>query len=146
QLVVYPIFRLTAFGYASRGVRPFLGDFRACLIRGIRSLGVEAMPGEPCGIYPGRAKRGAFGVSVGRGGLSAGAALYLAPHSEPSRSIVPCGVANQALVSLRELGVLLDWRECASQIVDNVKKSFLPIGDSAYNVTQFEGIEAVKGP
>lgn len=51
QMLIYPIFRLTEFGFPSRGVRPFLDRFSAGIVEWLEGLGLKAALGEPFGIY-----------------------------------------------------------------------------------------------
>ncbi|MCB9255342.1 MAG: lipoyl(octanoyl) transferase LipB [Bdellovibrionaceae bacterium] len=144
QMLIYPIFRLTEFGFPSRGVRPFLDRFSAGIVEWLEGLGLKAALGEPFGIYVDGKKIAAFGLSLERGVTSHGAALYLAPQQSAFKHIHPCGVPGQKTTSLLECGVRLSWEEVSAQIVETLKKSFLPDSDWAYNVGTLKNALRVK--
>ncbi|MCB0404591.1 MAG: lipoyl(octanoyl) transferase LipB [Bdellovibrionales bacterium] len=144
QMLIYPVFRLVDLGFPSRGVRPFLDRLSAGLIEWLVGLDVPATLGEPFGIYVGGKKIAAFGLSLEHGVISHGAALYLAPQHSAFEHIHPCGVPGQKTTSLLECGVRLSWDEVSAQIVETLKKSFLPDSDWAYNVGTQKNALSVK--
>ncbi|MEZ4749769.1 MAG: lipoyl(octanoyl) transferase LipB [Bdellovibrionota bacterium] len=144
QMLIYPIFRLVDLGFPSRGVRPFLDRLSAGLLGWLVGLGLKATLGEPFGIYVDGKKIAAFGLSLERGVISHGVALYLAPQQSAFEHIHPCGVPGQKTTSLLECGVRLSWDEVSGQIVETLKKSFLPDSDWAYNVWTLESALSVK--
>lgn len=124
QLLVYPSIKLAQWGYGSRGVRRFVDDFRSALADSLASLGAMTKPGDnPYGLYAGDGKVASFGLAVEHGVTTHGAAIYIEPQSGFS-AIHPCGVPDQRIVSLRELGCGTDWPDVAQAVEMAMKKHF----------------------
>jgi lipoyl(octanoyl) transferase len=109
QRVAYVMLDLSRRG---RDVRCFVHDLEEWLIRALALLGVagERRAGR-VGIWVARADGGgedkiaALGVRVRRWVTYHGVALNVAPDLAHYRGIVPCGVAEHGVTSLRALGV-----------------------------------------
>jgi len=126
QIVLFPVVRLRDLGLGRHAISPFLEAFR----RGVRAFlgerGIEtSSAGGPFGLYVGRAKIASFGISVRQGIVSHGVAVYLTPQNEGFRWIHPCGVPDQALTSIAELGGRTDWPEAAQTLVNRVAESLV---------------------
>lgn len=106
QRVVYVMLDLAARG---RDVRAYVQGLESWLIAALAQLGVEARrePGR-IGIWTGagsaEAKIGAIGVRVRRWVTLHGAALNVDPDLSHFGGIVPCGIADRGVTSLRALG------------------------------------------
>jgi len=101
QLVGYPIVRL---GGAGRGVRAYVGALETALVRVAAAFGIAAAsaPGHP-GVWVGREKLAAIGITVSRGVAYHGFALNVAPDLAYFDRIVPCGLADAGVTSLAAL-------------------------------------------
>lgn len=109
QLVAYPILDLRE---ARLGVVDYVRRLEEVIISALRAYGIEA--GTVCGltgVWVGAEKIAAIGVRVGRpvgtGGwvTTHGLALNVDVDLGWFRKIVPCGIADKGVTSMRELGV-----------------------------------------
>jgi lipoyl(octanoyl) transferase len=100
QLVAYPIFSSLV---RRSGVRKFVHDLEEVMIRVSRSCGVTAdrRSGLP-GIWVGSRKVGAIGIAVRRGVSLHGFALNVNLDLQPFSYIIPCGLADIEVTSLRQ--------------------------------------------
>lgn len=130
QILLYPIVSLPALGLHKRDVVPFLDALRGGVMDFLRDVGVAgaAAPENSCdkpfGVYVGDRKLVSFGISLHEGICAHGLALYAEPQTRFFEGIVPCGVPNQKVTSLVELGLRLDWEEAATRVAAAVKKRF----------------------
>ena len=101
QLVGYAIVDLRGRGL---GVRAFVAALEQAMIDLLALLGVrgERVPGRP-GVWVGGAKVAAIGLRCRRGVSTHGFALNVAPDLASYAGIVPCGLPDAAVTSLREL-------------------------------------------
>lgn len=102
QLVGYPIWRLGE----PLDVVGFVRGLEQALIDTLGTLGVEAgrIPGRS-GVWIGDAKVAAIGVRVSRGVTMHGFALNVDCDLSAFGHIVPCGIADADVTSLRQQGV-----------------------------------------
>jgi lipoate-protein ligase B len=107
QLIAYPIIDLRE---ARLGVMDYVRRLEEVIIGTLRQYGIEA--GVICGltgVWAGEEKIAAIGVRVGRplgtGGwvTTHGLALNVDVDLEWFRKIVPCGIADKGVTSIREL-------------------------------------------
>lgn len=101
QLVGYPIVRLRGAG---RGVRAYVSALETALIEVAAAFGIAAtaLPGRP-GVWVGRQKLAALGITVSQGVAYHGFALNVAPDLAYFARIVPCGIADAGVTSLAAL-------------------------------------------
>jgi lipoate-protein ligase B len=99
QFVAYPIFSSPVRRY---GVRRFVENLEEVMRRVSRGFGVSAdrRPGFP-GLWVGRRKVGAVGIAVRRGVSLHGFALNVNLDLLPFSYIIPCGLADVEVTSLR---------------------------------------------
>jgi lipoate-protein ligase B len=103
QLVGYPVLDIRARGI---GVREYVARLEQCLIDTLAGWGLSAgrRPGYP-GVWPGGRKIAALGVHVKQGVTLHGFALNLDPDLSHFGFIVPCGIQDAAVTSVKaELG------------------------------------------
>jgi lipoyl(octanoyl) transferase len=108
QLVVYPIIDLKP---DRKDLHAYVRDLERVLIEVASAFGVTARRREGLtGVWTERGKLAAIGVRVSsRWITSHGVALNVAPDLSYFGSIVPCGLAGEAVTSLqRELGRAVD--------------------------------------
>lgn len=100
QLVAYPIFSSLVRRY---GVRRFVHGLEEVMIRVSRSCGVVAdrRLGFP-GVWVGSRKLGALGIAVRRGVSLHGFALNVNLDLQPFSYIIPCGLSDIEVTSLRQ--------------------------------------------
>ncbi|MEX0706214.1 MAG: lipoyl(octanoyl) transferase LipB [Nitriliruptoraceae bacterium] len=103
QLVGYPILRLAS-------LRSVVGHVRALeevLIRTLATFGLTGRRVEHfTGVWIGQEKVAAIGVRVASGGITShGFALNVHPDLDDFTGIVPCGIADRGVCSMRGLGV-----------------------------------------
>ena len=116
QRVAYVMLDLKEHG---ADIRCFVRDLEECIIRALASLGVtgERRPGR-VGIWVPRGdgldtlaredKIGAIGVRVRHWVSYHGISINVAPDLGHFTGIVPCGVTQHGVTSLRDLGVVAD--------------------------------------
>jgi len=103
QLVAYPILRLPH----ARAVRAHVTALEQACIRTAASYGVAARtdPARP-GVWVGGDKLAAVGIRVLPGAVTThGLALNVDPDLADFAGLVPCGLADAGVCSLRSLGV-----------------------------------------
>lgn len=100
QLVAYPIFSSLV---RRVGVRKFVHDLEEVMIRVSRNAGVVAArrAGFP-GVWVGRRKLGAIGIAVRQGVSLHGFALNVNLDLQPFSYIIPCGLSDIEVTSLRQ--------------------------------------------
>ncbi|HET9476758.1 MAG TPA: lipoyl(octanoyl) transferase LipB [Dehalococcoidia bacterium] len=129
QLIAYPIIELRE---AKLGVVDYVRRLEEAIIGTLRTLGIEA--GVICGltgVWVGDAKIAAIGIRVGRPpGTSGwvtthGLALNVDVDLEWFQRIVPCGIADKGVTSIRELlGVTPPIDEVSALLGDNFGRVF----------------------
>jgi len=101
QLVLYAIVDLGAYG---RDVHEHVRRLEQVAIDVLASFGVGAnRVGEYPGVWTAQGKVAAIGVSARRWVTMHGVALNVAPNMAHFSCIVPCGIADRPVTSLREL-------------------------------------------
>ena len=123
QLVGYSIVDLQKFG---RDLHHYLRTLEAVIIQVLSRFGVPAqtVPGLT-GVWVGERKIAAIGIKVSRWvsmhGFSINNDLDL---TVMRRDIVPCGIADKGVVSLRELGVRVPRQELESALLQDWSTRF----------------------
>lgn len=102
QVVIYPIIRLSG----PRRVRDYVDALQSACIRTAADHGIRAHtdPRRP-GVWVGDDKLAAIGIRVQRGATSHGLAFNVDPDLSHYDGIVPCGITDGGVCSLRSLGV-----------------------------------------
>ncbi len=122
QLVVYPIFRLpdgNAHVHAWR--------LEETVIRLLAGFGLRPrrLKGHP-GVWVDEKKIAAIGIAVSQGVTTHGLALNVDPLMEHFQVIVPCGIADKGVTSMRvELGRAVDF----AAVEEGLLKSFAGVFD-----------------
>lgn len=140
QLVAYPIFRLKDFNltvssYMRLLERVVIGTLSAFGITGQRETGktgvwVERVLGEPA------EKICAMGVRLKRGISLHGLALNIDPDMSHFDCIIPCGIADRSVTSLKQC--LTDQCPTMQQVKDELVKQF------QYTLDQHKQTQAVR--
>lgn len=103
QLVGYPILHLGDIG---RGAVWYVTQLEDVLIRTLHDFGIEAgRDAANRGVWVGRRKVAAIGVRITRQVTQHGFALNVAPDMTHYAGIVPCGLRDRGVTSMRLLGV-----------------------------------------
>jgi lipoyl(octanoyl) transferase len=114
QLVGYPILRLAGtpvVDYVRALEEVLLRTLAAFDVRGERSTGYT-------GVWVGDEKVAAIGVRVAAGGVTShGFALNVAADLDDFGGIVPCGITDRGVCSLRSLGVETSLDEVSDRLV-----------------------------
>lgn len=120
QLVAYPVLRLESWKATIRG---YMRALEEVLIRTLArfSLDGERIQGLT-GVWVGDAKVAAIGIGVHNWVTYHGIALNVDPNMEHFRLIVPCGLADRPVTSLR---ILLDEPPTMTQVMDAFEQEFL---------------------
>jgi lipoate-protein ligase B len=102
QCVLYPIVHLDRCRLTVAG---FIEKLEECMIRAAADHGVTALrlPGCP-GVFVGGDKLGAVGIHVSRGVTTHGLAFNADPDLSHFELIVPCGLRDHGVTSLRRAG------------------------------------------
>lgn len=121
QLVAYPIVKLTD----SKSVRPFVEGLVDACVRTAASFGIVARPDRHRpGVWVGDAKLAAVGVRVDRRVTSHGLAFNVATDLDDFRAgIVPCGISDADVCSLRSLGVDTTLDEVRRRLVAHLAEA-----------------------
>ncbi|MBI3795516.1 MAG: lipoyl(octanoyl) transferase LipB [Deltaproteobacteria bacterium] len=123
QLVVYPIFSSLLRPF---GVRGFVARLEEIMSRVSHYFGVAAVrrPELP-GIWVGERKLGAVGIAVRRGVSLHGCALNVNLDLQPFAYIIPCGLSDTAVTSLKnERGMPITMSEVVLQTRRNFAAVF----------------------
>jgi lipoyl(octanoyl) transferase len=130
QLVGYPILDLRP---DRCDVHRYVRDIEEVLIQTTRSFGVEAgrEPGLT-GVWANGSKLAAIGVRISRWITSHGFAYNVAPQLEHFSWIVPCGIGDRSVTSLKAL-TGADIR--MSQVEDGITAAFAGVFDRRVLVT-----------
>ncbi|XP_024948973.1 octanoyltransferase LIP2, mitochondrial isoform X2 [Citrus sinensis] len=113
QAILYPIISLRDIGL---GARNYVEKLESTMIEIASLYGVKACPGQKgeTGIWVGDRKIGAIGVRIQYGITSHGLAFNIDPDLNYFKHIVPCGIADKDVTSLR--------RETGNGIYEAVEK------------------------
>lgn len=126
QLVGYPIIDLRP---DRCDVHRYVRDLEEVLIRTARDCGVDAGRVEGLtGVWTGRgrdAKLAAIGVRISRWITSHGFALNVSTDLDFFDLIVPCGISDRAVTSLKQLG----WPGQMDEVSDLVTRHFAAVFD-----------------
>ncbi len=121
QLVAYPILRLADYGL---NVGRYMRLLEAIVMDALVEFGIDAHR-DHCatGVWVGNAKLCAMGVRVKRNVTLHGLALNVDPDLSHFQTIVPCGLADRQVTSMREL---LGGRcPTMSQVKDVLARAFV---------------------
>jgi lipoate-protein ligase B len=105
QLVVYPIIRLGAHGLS---VGSYVRLLQQTIVAALRELSIEShRDSDAVGVWVGEADRAekicAIGVRIRRGVTMHGLALNVTTDLKYFNLIVPCGICNRGVTSIRKL-------------------------------------------
>jgi len=123
QVVAYPILDLRAYG---QGPVWYVRSLETILIDVLARFGIDAArsAGRP-GVWVGDAKIAAIGVRVSRGVTTHGFALNVNTDLAYFQHIVPCGLADASVTSMRQLaGEEFDLRTVEDDIIDAFARQF----------------------
>nr|GME04414.1 octanoyltransferase LIP2, mitochondrial-like [Ipomoea batatas] len=107
QAILYPIISLRDIGL---GARKYVENLELTMIELASKYGVKAQAGRTgeTGVWVGERKIGAIGVRISSGITSHGLAFNIDPDLSYFKNIVPCGIADKEVTSLkREANVQL---------------------------------------
>ncbi len=123
QLVLYAIVDLGAYG---RDVHEHVRRLEQVVIDALASFGVGAGRNEGYpGVWTGRGKVAAIGISVKQWVTMHGVALNVAPQMSHFSCIVPCGIADRPVTSLRDLMIHdVDMGVVKSRVIDAYERVF----------------------
>ncbi|XP_062171349.1 octanoyltransferase LIP2, mitochondrial-like [Alnus glutinosa] len=101
QAILYPIISLRDVGL---GARNYVEKLELTMIELASLYGVRARAGQTgeTGVWVGERKIGAIGVRISYGITSHGLAFNIDPDLNYFKHIVPCGIANKEVTSLRK--------------------------------------------
>ncbi|KAK9124871.1 hypothetical protein Scep_013717 [Stephania cephalantha] len=101
QAILYPIISLRDLGL---GARMYVENLESTMIKFASLYGVTARRGSKCetGVWVGDRKIGAIGVRISSGITSHGLAFNIDPDLNYFKHIVPCGIADKGVTSLRK--------------------------------------------
>ncbi|GKV12568.1 hypothetical protein SLEP1_g23693 [Rubroshorea leprosula] len=101
QAILYPIISLREIGL---GARNYVEKLELTMIELASLYGVKACAGQKgeTGVWVGERKIGAIGVQISNGITSHGLAFNIDPDLNYFKHIVPCGIADKGVTSLRK--------------------------------------------
>ncbi len=101
QLVGYPIVDLARHG---RDLHHYLRLLEATIIRALRSFGIDAYRDPPhTGVWVGEEKVAAIGVKATEWVTQHGFALNVSPDLNHFTGIIPCGIGDKGVTSMKKL-------------------------------------------
>ncbi|MFT6304189.1 MAG: lipoyl(octanoyl) transferase [Granulosicoccus sp.] len=115
QIIVYTLVNLRRAGF---GIRDMVIRLENSVIELLKAEGVNAVSRRDApGVYVDDAKIAALGLRVRRGNTYHGLALNVDADLTPFSRIDPCGYANLAVTSTKELGVTTSKAQIVDQLV-----------------------------
>ena len=123
QLVVYSIIDL---GLTQRSVRRYVENLETVVIRTLAHYGLDATidPAYP-GVWLGRDKIAAIGISIHHGVSYHGFALNVDPDLRYFDYMIPCGIPDRGATSLaREVGRHVEMQEVSDLVVKHFAEVF----------------------
>lgn len=120
QVVIYPILRLRG----PRRVRSYVAALEQACIEAAAAYGIDASAsaGRP-GVWVANDKLAAIGVRVRLEATSHGLAFNVDPDLTHFGGIVPCGITDGGVCSLRSLGVDVDWTTARDALVAALERT-----------------------
>ena len=119
QLIAYPILNLNLWRPA---IRPYLRALEEVLIKQLALYGLDAGRNEGyTGVWVGGAKVAAIGIGVHNWVTTHGIALNVDPDMSNFKLIVPCGIADKPVTSLK---ALLGYAAPMQQVMDDFERVF----------------------
>ena len=119
QLIAYPVLNLNLWNPA---IRPYLRALEEVLIRQLALYGLKGERNEGyTGVWVGGAKVAAIGIGVHNWVTSHGIALNVDPDMSNFKLIVPCGIADKPVTSLK---ALLGQAPPMQQVMDDFERTF----------------------
>ncbi|XWS71108.1 hypothetical protein CRYUN_Cryun03dG0109700 [Craigia yunnanensis] len=109
--ILYPVISLREIGL---GARNYVEKLESTMIELASFYGVKACAGQKgeTGVWVGDRKIGTIGVRISYGITSHGLAFNIDPDFKYFKHVVPCGIANKEVTSLRrETGTVLPAEE-----------------------------------
>jgi lipoyl(octanoyl) transferase len=127
QLVAYPIVRISD----SKAVRAHVRALEEACVRTAASFGIDAAPDDDRpGVWVGNAKLAAIGVRVQDRVTRHGLAFNVATDLDDFAGLVPCGITDGSVCSLRSLGVETTVEEVrrrmAAHLADTLGRTLQP--------------------
>ena len=120
QIVVYTLINLKRAGF---GIRDMVVRMENSVIETLKDNGITAVSRRDApGVYVNEAKIAALGLRVRRGNTYHGLALNIDADLSPFSMIDPCGYANLAVTSTKELGVTTSKAQIVDQLVLQLHK------------------------
>jgi len=125
QRVVYPILDLRK---RERDIRAYIRQLQKCLTETLAELGIHAYCRDEIGVWVdtdrGPEKIAAIGVRVRKWITFHGIALNVNPNLDHFKGIVPCGISDMGVTSLKKLGVNVTMEEVDKVLIKNFEKTF----------------------
>ncbi len=123
QLVGYPIVNLIEKKWK---VRSFVENLELVFIRLLKEYGIESEAGtKEIGVWIGNEKITAIGLAVKRGVTMHGFAFNINTQLEDFQFIVPCGIQDKGVTSLKKLkGETMDFERVSRQVIDHFTKVY----------------------
>lgn len=125
QRVVYPIVDLRPRG---RDLRKYIANLQQWLIDSLAEFGIEAFSNDDVGVWVntprGEEKIAAIGVRVRKWIAFHGIALNIHPDLDHFKGIIPCGIQNRGVTSMKALGVDVSLEEVDKVLLEKFEKQF----------------------
>ena len=119
QLIAYPVLNLNLWNPA---IRPYLRALEEVLIRQLALYGLKGERNEGyTGVWVGGAKVAAIGIGVHNWVSFHGIALNVDPDMSHFNLIIPCGIADKPVTSLKEL---LGYAPPIQQVMEDLERIF----------------------
>jgi lipoic acid synthetase len=126
QLVGYPIISLAEWRAGQRDVVAYIRRLEDVLIAVVGDFGIVAGRSRGyTGVWVGDEKIAAIGVRVARGRTRHGFALNVDPDMTMFSHIVPCGITDRGVTSMRaQLGAPVDMHRVVDRVVERFAAAF----------------------
>ncbi|NMP20967.1 lipoyl(octanoyl) transferase LipB [Sulfobacillus harzensis] len=135
QLVGYPILNLTRYG---RDLHQYLRQLEEALIRALSDFGIQAERLPPhTGVWVGNEKIAAIGVKASHWISQHGFALNVDPNLTHFTGIIPCGIDDKGVTSMRRV---LAREINLAEVVPTVEKRLADVFEWDYRPMALESL------
>lgn len=125
QRVVYPILDLRKRG---RDLRSYVEKLQNVIIETLAEFGINAYTTDDVGVWvqtpSGEDKIAAIGIRVRKWVTFHGFALNIHPDLSHYKGIVPCGITDKGVTSMKALGVQASMAEVDKILIEKLNKQF----------------------
>lgn len=121
QIVAYPIYDLKQRG---RDLRAYICFLQKAIIATLKEFGIESHTNDDVGVWvntpSGEKKIAAIGVRVRKWVTFHGIALNVEPNMDHFKGIVPCGIKDRGVTSMKDLGCTASIKDVQTVLIKHL--------------------------